>query len=137
MNTPDDKTNSDTAFPADELFWRDEILQVMYWYCGEGLGKSISLRELTTFLPAGEQRLRQVLAHMQADGYVVTAGGSEAEGLHYAFTPFGSLEGARRFADEFAGLTDQAHGECNDPQCDCQTLGPAACSTRVTGAHSH
>ena len=126
--------------PANELFWRDEILQVVYWYCGEGLGKSIGLAELQTFLPAPENVMHRVLARMVTDGYLVRESDNLAE-PRFSFTPLGSKEGARRFADEFAGLTNQAHGECNDPDCDCQTQGPAACTNRVaTGSgagHSH
>ncbi|MDB5081944.1 MAG: hypothetical protein JWP00_3868 [Chloroflexi bacterium] len=144
MNSPEnekDKSPENLEIPIEkELFWRDEILQVIFWYCGEGLGKAIGLVELQTFLPAPGRVLGQVLEHMVTDGYLVKDPGSTSE-TRYAFTPFGSREGARRFADEFAGLTDQAHGECNDPECDCQTLGPAACSTRVTAGsgtgHNH
>jgi hypothetical protein len=134
---------NNNSFPEDnlepgaekELFWRDEILQVVFWYCGEGLGKSIGLTELKTFLPAPEKVLSQVLEHMVRDGYLVRD--SAAAESRFSFTPFGSLEGARRFADEFAGLTGQGHGECNDPDCDCQTQGPAACSNRAVAGHNH
>lgn len=140
MNDPENDKNSkepdSQTNPARELFWRDEILQVVFWYCGEGLGKSIGQGELETFLPAPENVLSQVLEHMIEDGYLVKDSTSTSE-PRFAFTPFGSKEGARRFADEFAGLTDQAHGECNDPECDCQTLGPAACSSRVTAGSGH
>lgn len=141
MNSPEnekDKSelNSETTLEK-ELFWRDEILQVVFWYCGEGLGKSIGLVELQTFLPAPDKVLGRVLERMVIDGYLLRD--SATSEARFAFTPFGSREGARRFADEFAGLTDQAHGECNDPDCDCQTLGPAACANRVTAGtgHSH
>ena len=136
MNLPENDKNASNTDPANELFWRDEILQVVFWYCGEGLGKSIGLGELQTFLPAPENVLGQVLERMVTDGYLVKDDTSTSE-LRFAFTPFGSKEGARRFADEFAGLTNQAHGECNDPECDCQTLGPAACSTRATAGSGH
>ena len=150
MNSPEnekDKSPDNLEIPLEkELFWRDEILQVVFWYCGEGLGKSIGLVELQTFLPAPDKVLAQVLERMVTDGYLVKdASMSTTTNItseqRFAFTPFGSREGARRFADEFAGLTDQAHGECNDPECDCQTLGPAACANRVTAGtgtgHSH
>ena len=32
------------------LFWRDEILQVMFWLKGEGLAEVVTAQELETFL---------------------------------------------------------------------------------------
>ena len=38
----------------------------------------------------------------------------------YALTEEGAREGGRRFADEFKDLTKPGHGECGDPDCECQ-----------------
>jgi len=100
--------------PIDELYWRDEILQVMYWYRGEGFGESVSVRDLKTFLPADEHLLATQMDGLVDDGYLVRQ--DDAPTPRYTFTPYGAREGARRFADEFAGLTGQAHGECG-PDC--------------------
>lgn len=118
----------------DEIFWRDEILQVVYWYRGEGFGTAISVLELQSFLSAEVSLLNVVLERMVEDGYLIREENDKAT-PRYTFTSMGAREGARRFADEFAGLTNQAHGECNDPKCGCQTLGPEACSNRIV--HSH
>jgi hypothetical protein len=101
--------------PLDELYWRDEILQVMYWYQGEGFGESVTVRDLQTFLPADEHLLATQMDGMVTEGYLVRDEG-DASPPSYAFTLYGAREGARRFADEFAGLTGQAHGECG-PDC--------------------
>ncbi len=98
----------------DELYWRDEILQVMYWYRGEGFGESVTVRDLRTFLPADEYVLTTQMDKMVTGGYLVRE--DDTSPTHYAFTAYGAKEGARRFADEFAGLTGQAHGECG-PDC--------------------
>ena len=100
--------------PIDELYWRDEILQVMYWYRGEGFGESVTVRDLQTFLPADERLLRTHMDGMVDYGYLVRQ--DDAPTPRYIFTPYGATEGARRFAEEFAGLTGQAHGECG-PDC--------------------
>ncbi len=101
----------------DELYWRDEILQVMYWYRGEGFGEIIAARDLMTFLPADEHFLTSQLDCMVIEGYLVRQ--DDAPTPRYTFTEYGAREGARRFADEFSGLTGQAHGECgpNCPHC--------------------
>jgi len=138
MKQPDDQVGQGQsvqearagASPAptiDDLYWRDEILQVMYWYQGEGFGESVTVRDLQTFLPADEHLLATEMERMVAEGYLVHEGRAPARDAptmdeplssppRYAFTAFGAREGARRFADEFAGLTGQAHGECG-PDC--------------------
>ena len=101
----------------DELYWRDEILQIMYWYRGEGFGEIVAARDLMTFLPADEHFLNTQLERMVVEGYLVRQ--DDTPTPRYTFTEYGAREGARRFADEFAGLTGQAHGECgpNCPHC--------------------
>jgi len=107
----------DDAPMLDDLVWRDEILQVFYWYQGEGFGSAITARDLQPFLVAEEAVLERHLARMVADGYLAWEG--DAAARRYVFTPYGQKEGARRFADEFAGLNGQAHGDCppNCPHC--------------------
>ncbi|CAA9567851.1 MAG: hypothetical protein AVDCRST_MAG70-2207 [uncultured Thermomicrobiales bacterium] len=118
--------------PLDALRWRDELLQVLFWLRGEGLGDRVAPGDLTTFLGAAEDEIRHRLECLVDEGYVdVVAGETE----RYHLTDWGAKEGGRRFADEFAGLTNQGHGECNNPNCSCQTLGPGACDSHA--AHTH
>ena len=115
MQQPSDQAGAGQPMqPLDELYWRDEILQVMYWYRGEGFGESVTVRDLQTFLPADEHLLTTHMDGMVGDGYLVRQ--DDASTPCYTFTPYGAREGARRFADEFASLTGQAHGECG-PDC--------------------
>ena len=101
----------------DSLALRDEILQMLYWYQGEGFGTTVTIRDLQPFLTLAESVVVAQMEQMVADGYLVRAGDQSAPG--YSFTPYGEREGARRFADEFSGLTGQAHGDCppNCPHC--------------------
>lgn len=115
MEHPNDSSGQAQQLDVlDELYWRDEILQVMYWYRGEGFGDIIAARDLMTFLPADETFLNSQLERLVGEGYLVRQ--DDALMSRYTFTPYGAREGARRFADEFAGLTGQAHGECG-PDC--------------------
>ncbi len=120
------------ADPLDAIRWRDELLQVLYWFRGEGLGESVAPQDLTTFLGADVEVVRRRLECLVEDGYAVAVDGPPAR---YRLTEWGAKEGGRRFADEFAGLTGQAHGECSNPNCSCQTLGPEACESRTAHAH--
>lgn len=116
----------------DAIYWRDELLQMLFWFRGEGLGETITVQDLVPFLNVEEPLIQEHLNCMAADGYVTR---HEAEPPRYQLTDWGVQEGGRRFADEFSGLTGQAHGECNNPNCFCQTLGPAACASHTS--HSH
>lgn len=120
------------ADPLDDVRRRDELLQVLYWLRGEGLGESATPHDLTIFLGSEAEAIRQRLEILVMEGYATGVDGAPG---HYRLTDLGAKEGGRRFADEFAGLTGQAHGECNNPNCSCQTLGPAACDSRIAHAH--
>jgi hypothetical protein len=116
--------------PLDALRWRDELLQILYWLRGEGLGDTVAAADLLPFLQVEEVAIAEHLARLAAEGYAEVSGGDSPR---YSLTPLGVREGGRRFADEFAGLTGQAHGECNNPDCACHAMGPEACE----GRHVH
>lgn len=117
---------------GDGIRRRDDILQVLYWMRGEGLGEAVAPDGLVRFLGEAVDRdtVAQDLAVLATSGLVEEKGDGS-----YALTSQGALEGGRRFADEFEGLTGQAHGECNDPECDCHTNPDAAleCHARTHG----
>ena len=107
--------------PGGDLEVQDEILQVMYWLRGEKLAADVSASELVRFVVAPELQLDGALERLALLGLVsvVPAGGA----LRYALTEAGAREGGRRFADEFKDLTKPGHGECGDPDCECQQTG--------------
>ncbi len=102
---------------------RDEILQVMFWMRGEGLGEAVGVGDLRLFLnDTDEATLAADLAGMAAAGLL-----EPADAGRYRLSARGREEGGRRFHDEFSDFMHQGHGACSDPECDCQTLGPDAC----------
>lgn len=110
--------------PWDTIRRRDEILQVMFWMRGEGLADDAGPANLRVFLnTADDVTLAADLAALDEGGLL-----ERMPNGRYRLTPSGIREGGRRFADEFAEITAQAHGACSDPDCDCQTLGPEACT---------
>ena len=113
------------SLSEEYLFWRDEILQVMYWMAGEGLGDTVGPPILKTFLGGDEAALDVVLGQMVSEGFVEQAGVNL-----FALTPLGTDAGKRCFALEFEGLLGQAHGECG-PDCWCHTSAARAaqCAT--------
>lgn len=114
----------------NELFWRDEVLQIMTWFRGEGFGEEVTADEIGRFLTDDAPELEPYLLNMVEDGYLATP----APG-RYMLTVFGRREGTRRFQDAFADLTKPAHGECS-ADCACHTEGPEACENHQH-AHAH
>lgn len=95
------------------LFWRDEILQVMFWIQGEGFGERVSPELLERFLGVEAAQGVRYLDRLVTEGLLMR----DQEGL-FALTETGRAHGGRVFADEFSGLTQPAHGECG-PDCWC------------------
>ncbi len=107
--------------PLGDLEVQDEILQVMYWLRGEKLADDVSARDLERFVGASELQLDGTLERLELLGLVSRM--AEGGTLRYMLTEEGSREGGRRFADEFKDLTKPGHGECGDPDCECQQTG--------------
>lgn len=97
------------------LFWRSEILQVMYWLRGEGLGDSVSPALLERFLGVDSRISVTYLERLVEDEYLVRTTPYE-----YTLSSSGVEEGGAEFEAAFSGLTRPAHGECS-PDCWCHT----------------
>lgn len=96
----------------DALRVREEVLQAMYWMAGEGLAETPDAAQIARFLAVPAATLAPYLERFCLEGYLEPAG----EG--YRLSERGAEVGKRGFAEEFAGLTSQAHGECDD-DCWC------------------
>jgi hypothetical protein len=109
----------------------DEILQVMYWLRGEGLAQDVAAPDLTRWLGRAEREIAPLLERLAGAGFVQRVAMVPGAAPRYCLTTLGRHEGGRRFADEFAELTRPGHGECGDPNCECQRTGnPADCEHR-------
>ena len=107
----------------------DELLELLYWFEGEGFGGVASLDGIIRFTNLAEPLVRQTLDRLIARGDIAL---EAVRGIEYYLTETGRREAARRFAAEFAPLLSQGHGECSDPNCDCHTSegGAAECHAR-------
>ncbi|MEM7129855.1 MAG: hypothetical protein AAF702_26215 [Chloroflexota bacterium] len=120
----------------DKLFWRDEILQVMYWLQGEGLSESVRAQDLMVFLNSDIQTILFHLELAAAEGYLTRSPNTNSmdQSTTFALSDTGRKEGGRRFRDEFAGMQKSGHGECS-ADCICHTTGDhASCPTH---GHAH
>ncbi len=112
-----------------KLFWRDELLQVLYWLQGEGFADLATVTGLAGFLQADPDLVAQCLADLVADGYAEAVADGQPR---FRLTDLGRREGGRRFREEFAHLQKAGHFECS-PDCVCHITGdPAACPSHRT-----
>lgn len=112
------------------LYWRDELLQLLFWIEGEGFGSRLDAEVVDRFLGADGEIAVQHLDRLAAEGYLE---GDVLDG--YRLSAAGRDEGRRLFADEFADLTRPAHGACGvDCWCRQAPAEAAACQlARVRG----
>jgi len=103
------------AVALDALYWRDEILQALYWLQGERLDDAMNAERVAQLLVADRAVITTELGRLAEGGYLDALPGTPTT---YRLTERGRVEGARSFGDEFDGLTRQAHGECA-PGCWC------------------
>lgn len=112
----------------------DELLELLYWFEGEGFGSVANVDSITRFTTLSESVVRSTLDRLIARGDVAL----DSAAGELRLTGTGRREAARRFAAEFAPMLSQGHGECSDPNCDCHTSegGAAECRARQHG-HQH
>jgi hypothetical protein len=120
---------SEDAFGSDQepgfqdIYWRDEILQLMFWLSGEGLFEDVAPDDLRRFLETDPGRLEERLEQLVQEGYLDP---SSRDGGRYRLNAVGIEEGRRRFVDEFTPfLGRESHVVCGDPTCECHTSGEA------------
>ncbi len=107
----------------DALFWREEILQVLYWIEGEGLAEIVPFNRLLSLLNTTPENL---LLHLQKNieaGYLKTEGEALSIDSSLQLTPFGKKEAGSIFRNAFEGMQKAGHGECG-PDCEfCYEVG--------------
>lgn len=107
------------------LFWSSEILRVVYWLHGEGLGDIVDLDLIRTYLGVDDvsvdvrENLSTYLDMLVADGSLVR------DGDWYALSAQAMAEGEAELATAFTDLVRPVLNECND-ECWCQTSAAEA-----------
>jgi hypothetical protein len=111
------------------LYWRSEILQVMFWLRGEGLGDVVDAALLERFLGVDAAVGVGYLDRLVAGGYL------DRTPAGYVLSESGLAEGRTEFALGFSDLTRPAHGECSaDCWCHNSVEEALACAAeRATG----
>lgn len=113
------------------LYWRSEILQVMYWLRGEGFGDIVDAGLVERFLGVDAAIGVTYLDRLVEEDYLV------ADGPFYSLSEKGRTEGAAEFASSFAELMRPTHGEC-DADCWChQSADEAEACAAARRHHDH
>ena len=113
------------------LYWRSEILQVMYWLRGEGFGDFVDAPLLERFLGVNAEIGLTYLDRLVDEGYL------QRDGEWFVLSDSGLEQGAVEFATSFSDLTRPAHGECSDDcWCHASVEEAEACAAERAG-HQH
>ncbi len=96
----------------DRLRQREEILQICYWYQGEGLGMTFTPQSVIAFLQAEPASVAAAFDELARDGDL------RPTGRAFEFTPEGKRRAARMFTEGFTDLQQPGHGECMDGCCE-------------------
>ena len=116
------------------LYWRDEILQVMFWLRGEGFGDNADAALIERFLGVDATIGIQYLDRLVEEGYLTR------HAPYYRLTEQGIDQGGRIFSEEFAELMRPTHGECG-PNCWCHSSAEDAdaclADRQAHEAHEH
>lgn len=126
-----------------ELYWRSEILQVMYWLRGEsrsvrresggrvdGFGEVVDAEMIERFLGVDADIGITYLDRLVTEGYLERADDG------YRLSERGLEEGAEEFAAAFSDLTGPAHGECS-ADCWCHVSADEAEACAEERTHNH
>ena len=112
------------------MYWRSEILQVMFWLRGEGFGDIVDAGLLERFLGVEAANGVTYLDRLVDEGLLV------ADGPFYSLSDRGRTEGAAEFAASFADLMRPTHGEC-DADCWCHQSADEADACSAARRHAH
>ncbi len=99
------------------LFWKDEILQILYWMEGEGLGNEAPFIQVLSLLNTNEDNLLYHVDKLVKDGVLVANSPEISSTTMIQLSDNMKKEAGRRFSEAFQGYQKAGHGECG-PDCE-------------------
>ena len=99
----------------DRLVEREEVLQICYWYQGEGLGDIYNPALLAPFLNRPPQTIAATLRELAQHGDLESVA---LPTVGYRLTATGKKKAGLAFAESFADFQKASHGECDAGCCD-------------------
>lgn len=101
----------------DALFWKEEILQVLYWMDGEELAQEVPFDRLVILLNTDAEKLLQHIIKNEAAGIILRKNVTQNNEGTISLTPAGKKEAGLIFRNAFDGMQKAGHGECG-PDCE-------------------
>jgi hypothetical protein len=96
----------------DRLKAREEVLQICYWYQGEGFGERLSPAAVMPFLNIDRAVVADIFEALAAEGeFERTDGG-------FVFSADGKRRAGRLFVETFTEFQTGTHGECTAGCCE-------------------
>ncbi len=106
---------------------REEVLQICYWFQGEGLGDVFSPQAVMPFLTSDAALVADTFEQLADEGALMRLDRG------YGFAAKGKRTAARMFVETFTEFQQPGHGECQDGCCDgdepcARAHDPATCN---------
>ena len=111
----------------DRMIVREDVLQICYWFQGEGFGDRFTPQSVMPFLQNDLNTVSAVMADLAKDGTLTH------DGEYYSFSDGGKREAGAMFYDSFTEFQQGTHGECNAGCCD----GDEVCDHDHDHHHHH
>lgn len=96
-----------------ELLNKEEVLEICFWYKGEGFGEVFTTKALTPFLNLEPNQVDIILKDLCFSGSMKKLSNGQ-----YKLTTSGSKKGGKLFIDSFHEMQQPGHYECLDGCCD-------------------
>jgi len=109
------------------LALREDVLEICYWYQGEGFGDRFTADSLKTFLNCSREQIVEALECLAAEGGLVRDGAS------YTFSSEGKKKAGRLFHETFTEFQLGSHGECTAGCCESEN----DCDGDQAQGHAH
>jgi len=93
----------------------EEVLQICFWYEGEGFGSEFDASVLGPFLNSDPNATQAALTELVTQGHLEPVSPASTA---FRLTAAGKRKGGRLFADDFADYQHAGHGECAAGCCD-------------------
>jgi len=96
----------------DRMIVREDVLQICYWYQGEGFGDTFTPKSMMPFLKNEGDIVVEVMAELAEEGALIEDGDA------YRFSDNGKRKAGAMFYDSFTEFQQGAHGECTAGCCE-------------------
>jgi len=104
----------DASGALNRLARREEILQICYWFQGEGFGDCFTAESIKTFLTCASEEIVEALEGLVVDGALVR------DAAAYRFSSDGKKKAGHLFHESFADFQVGTHGECSAGCCESE-----------------